>query len=349
MRKSLIATAVLVGLMALTAAAPAAAVAAEGETEIRRTAGGKPDFTGVYDISSITPFTRPREFGDKLTLTVEEAQANAKSRAERDAAQAAPSDPERGAPKEGGNVGAYNNFWFEWGSRNFMIDGKYRTSVLVDPPDGQMPAMTLEGKAREAAAPKFAWPNRGYAWWLESGDIPYDGPETNIVGVRCMYQPTASVAIRPLPYNNVKTIVQTEDHFMIMIEWMHWTRVVRIGGEHMPAEYTSLSGDSIGWWEGDTLVVETTNFRDMPDLRGKGVRVIEKFSPIDGESLLYGFTVENPEYEAPYSGELPWPKTSGKSYEYACHEGNYAMGNTLRGARLLEAEFEKGRSSTGQE
>ncbi len=344
MEKSLIVAVVLAGLIVISSAAAAAA-----DDGIRRTAAGKPDFTGVYDISSITPFSRPKDFGDKLTLTPEEAQALAKRRADTNAAQDAPSDPERAAPEEGGNVGAYNNFWFEWGSQNFMIDGKYRTSVLTDPPNGQMPAMTEEGKKRAAAAPKFAWPNRGYAWWLESGDIPYDGPETNIVGVRCMYQPTASVAIRPLPYNNVKTIVQTEDHFMINIEWMHWTRVVRIGGEHMPADYTSLSGDSIGWWEGDTLVVETTNFRDMPDLRGEGVRVIERFSPNDGDSLLYSFTVENPEYEAPYSGELPWPKTTGKSYEYACHEGNYAMGNTLRGARLLESEFKKGQSSTGQE
>ena len=342
MRKSLIATAVLVGLIA----AASAAVAAEGET--KRTASGKPDFTGVYDISSITPFSRPKEFGDKLNLTPEEAQALAKRRAETNAAQAAPSDPERSAPEEGGNVGAYNNFWFEWGSQNFMIDGKYRTSVLTDPPNGRMPAMTEQGKKRAAAAPKFAWPNKGYAWWLESGDIPYDGPETNIVGVRCFYQPSASVAIRPLPYNNVKTIVQTEDHFMIMIEWMHWTRVVRIGGEHAPDSYRSLSGDSIGWWEDDTLVVETTNFRDMPDLRGEGVRVVERFSPSGGDRLLYSFTVENPEYEAPYSGELPWPKTTDKSYEYACHEGNYAMGNMLRGARLLESEFQ-GQSSSGQE
>ncbi len=144
--------------------------------------------------------------------------------------------------------------------------------------------------------------------------------------MRCFYQPTASVAIRPLPYNNVKTIVQTEDHFMIMIEWMHWTRVVRIGGEHASDSYRSLSGDSIGWWEGDTLVVETTNFRDMPDLRGEGVRVVERFSPSGGDRLLYSFTVENPEYEAPYSGELPWPKTTDKSYEYACHEGQLRDG-----------------------
>ena len=342
MKKSANATAVLIGIFA----AATAAVAAEGE--IKRTADGKPDFTGRYDISSITPFSRPAEFGDKLYLTPEEAQARAKRRADTNAAQAAPSDPERAAPEEGGNVGAYNNFWFEWGSQNFMIGGKYRTSVLTDPPNGQMPAMTDEGKRRAAAAPKFQWPNKGYAWWLESGDIPYDGPETNVLGVRCLYQPSASVAMRPLPYNNLKTIVQTDDHLMIMIEWMHWTRVVRIGGEHAPDSIRSLSGDSIGWWEGDTLVVETTNFLDKPDLRGEGVRVIERFSPLDGDSLLYSFTVENPEYEAPYSGELPWPKTTDMSYEYACHEGNYAMGNMLRGARLLESEFQ-GQPSTGQE
>ena len=171
MRKSLIATAVLVGLIA----AASAAVGVEGE--IKRTPSGKPDFTGVYDISSITPFARPQEFGEKLTLTPEEAEANAKRRADANAAQDGPSASagERAAPEKGGNVGAYNNFWFEWGSQNFMIDGKYRTSVLTDPPNGQMPAMTEEGKAR-VRPPRRS--SRGRTAATPGGSSPATSPTT---------------------------------------------------------------------------------------------------------------------------------------------------------------------------
>ena len=154
---------------------------------------------------------------------------------------------------------------------------------------------------------------------------------------------------RPLPYNNVKRIVQNDDYVMILVEWMHEPRVIRLDSEHVTTRIRTLDGDSIGWWEGDTLVVETTNFLgDRPGEPRPGLRVIERFSPIDGEALRYQFTVYDPEYEAPYSGELPWPKTDGKLFEYACHEGNYAMGNTLRGARLLEQEYnqQKARRAT---
>jgi hypothetical protein len=109
--------------------------------------------------------------------------------------------------------------------------------------------------------------------------------------------------------------------------------------EHQPSHIRSLAGDSIGWWEGDTLVVETTNFLELPNKPKEGFRVVERFSPVRDEGLLYQFRVEDPEYTAPYGGELLWPKTDARSYEYACHEGNYAMGNTLRGARLLEQEW----------
>jgi hypothetical protein len=147
--------------------------------------------------------------------------------------------------------------------------------------------------------------------------------------------------MRPLPYNNLKTIVQTEDYVTILVEWMHWARIIRLDSEHLPAEMRSLGGDSIGWWEGDTLVVETTNFLESPGVPKDGLRILEYFSPIDPDSLLYKFTVNDPDYEAPYTGELVWPRTGQRSYEYACHEGNYAMGNTLRGARLLEEEWLK--------
>ena len=324
-----------------------AAFAAEGD--VPRTASGKPDFSGNYDISSITPFQRPEALGDRLFLSQEEAQSMKEKSAAARAAGAQASDPERAPPKKGGNVGAYNDFWFEWGSEGFAIDGKVRTSVLTDPPNGRMPTLTEAGAARLAAEPKFAWPNKGYAWWLESGETPYDGPEDNVLGVRCLYQPTASVAIRSLPYNNLKTIVQTDTHLMLFIEWMHWARVVRIDSEHLPSEIRSLGGDSIGWWEDDTLVVETTNFLSAPNIPREGYSVTERFSPINEGGLLYSFTVVDPDYEEPYSGELPWPKTEQRAYEYACHEGNYAMGNLLRGARMLEKEYVEKQGSSGDE
>ena len=333
---------VIIAALALAVATPLAA------DDIPRTASGKPDFSGHYDISSLTPFQRSEEFGERLFLTEEEANAMASRAARSRERGSQTSSPERDAPKAGGNVGAYNDFWFEYGSKGFAIDGKFRTSILTEPANGRMPARTEAGRKRQAAAPRFAWKNIGEAWWLESGDTPYDGPEDMVLGVRCLYQPSASIPIRPLPYNNLKTIVQTDDHVMIHIEWMHWTRVVRMDSEHPPSHIRSLAGDSIGWWDGDTLVVETTNFLQLPRVPKEGFRVVERFKPVSAEGLLYQFTVEDPEYTATYGGELLWPKTEAKSYEYACHEGNYAMGNTLRGARLLEQEWEaKQKASSG--
>jgi hypothetical protein len=336
----------IVALLGVGLAVPAASAA---DSDIPRTASGKPDLSGNYDISSLTPFQRPKKFGEQLYLTLEEAKAIEKTAADNRESRAQASDPDREAPPSGGNVGAYNDFWFEWGKDAFAIDGKFRTSILTDPSNGRMPPATEEGKKRLADLPRFAWQNKGEAWWLETGDQPYDGPETMVLGVRCIYQPTASVPIRPLPYNNLKTIVQTDTHVLINIEWMHWARIVRIDSEHLPSAIRSLAGDSIGWWEDDTLVVETTNFLASPGVAREGLRVVERFSPIDEKGLLYQFEVEDPDYEASYSGELLWPKTDQRSYEYACHEGNYAMGNTLRGARLLEQEWSAKQAGSGDE
>jgi hypothetical protein len=319
-------------------AIPITAAAAD---DVNRTASGHPDFSGRYDISSLTPFQRSEVFGERLFLTPTEAQAMESKAATSRVSQAQPSDPNRAAPEAGGNVGAYNDFWFEWGSKGFAIDGKFRTSILTEPANGRMPALTEAGKKRLAAEPRFAWQNTGDAWWIESGDTPYDGPENMVLGVRCLYQPTASVPIRPLPYNNLKTITQTDDLIMINIEWMHWSRLIRIDSTHLPDHIRSLSGDPIGWWEGDTLVVETTNFLATPNVPRDGYRVVERFTPVRNEGLLYQFSVDDPDYTAPYGGELLWPKTEARSFEYACHEGNYAMGNTLRGARLLELEWQQ--------
>jgi len=278
-----------------------------------------------------------------MTLTDEEAMAIADGRRRRTEALAKASDPGRGAPPAGANVGAYNDFWMDWGTGNFKLDGQYRTSVVIDPPNGQLPEPTQIQADNWAHGPRFDWgKNDGTAWWMESdGPAPYDDPEFNTPGIRCIYQDATTVPIRSLPYNNMYSITQTETHVVILVEWMHYARIIRLDSEHGPADLVKLGGDSIGWWEGDTLMVETTNFRSMLGLPQAGMRVVEEFSPIDSDSLRYKFTVEDPRYSGPYTGEELWPRSDQRLYEYACHEGNYAMGGTLRGARLLEKEWEE--------
>ncbi len=337
--------ALLVAAAPLSCPATSAAQASETTNAIPRTADGRPDLSGTYDIASLTPFERDPKYGDQLFLTPEEARRIDEAAAAAMAVANSASDPDRGAPPAGGDgstgasgkVGGYNAFWVDPGTATLPIDGKFRTSILTDPPNGRLPPLTEAGKARRALINPYSNPNTGDAWWLETGDDPYDGPESLSLLDRCLYVGGASVPMRPVLYNNVKTIVQSPDHVVINIEWMHWARIVRIDGEHPPSDIRSLGGYSVGTWEGETLVVETRNFLARPGVP-RDLRVIERFSRLDAETLLYQFTVEDPDYEVPYSGELPMPETSGKLYEYACHEGNYAMGNILRGARLLEKE-----------
>ena len=328
---------VLIGLLVLSF------VSLLSHADIPRLPNGKPDLSGRYNISTRTPYTRPTDFGDRAYLTKEEARAiEEKTRAAR-ARGATKSDPDRSAPK-GGNIGAYNDFFFEWGDTAFKIDGKYRTSIIVEPKNGQLPPVTEYGKRRWQTSTKYEWPNErtgsknGTAWWMETGDEPYNGPESRNLGDRCIMTGVATYAIMSLPYNNVKTIVQTDDHMMLNIEWMHFTRVFRMNDEHRPQDIMSLAGDSIGWWEGDTAVIESTNFMMERSQPMEGYRLIEKFTPTKG-GLVYYFRVEDPGYETPYAGEMFWPRSDDYNYEFACHEGNYYMGNMLRGARLLEREW----------
>ncbi len=331
------------------------AFAAEGD--IPRTASGRPDLTGNYDIASLTPLQRDPKHGDKLYMTPEEAQEIAKAAAAVRALTSADSDPDREAPPVGGDgssgpsgaVGGYNFFWLDLGTDTYTIDGKYQTSILFDPPNGRFPALTDAGEERRGEINPYAYKNTGDAWWLDTGDDPYDGPETLSLLDRCLYVGVASVPAQPVPYNNLKTIVQTDTHVMIMIEWMHEARIIRLNSEHLPSHIRSLSGDSIGWWEGDTLVVDTTNFLAVPHVPREGLHIIERFTRTDEATVLYEFTVNDPDYAAPYSGKFPWPQTDAKNYEYACHEGNYALGNILRGARLLEREALAKRQSSGGE
>ena len=342
---------VLVGTGVVWAALPLTA-------EIPRTDDGKPDFSGTYDISSLTRMDRDPELGERMTYTVEEVEELKRVAHSRVDEAAAPSDPEReglkaleGQARERGvdNSGTYTPgshdwFWFDCGGQYcdyYQVDGEYRTSIVIDPDNGRRPPVSEAGEARRATLrPYYKAKYPGEAWWLAEGGDPYDNPENMSIGDRCIYMSLA-VPASPSAYNNMKTIVQSDDHVLIMVEWMHWARAIRLDSEHLPDDMISYGGDSIGWWEDDTLVVETTNFQDFmgPHDPRPGLRIVERFSPIDETSLLYNFTVHDPDYEAPYTGEFPWQKSDKRLYEYACHEGNYSMSNTLRGARVLEAKW----------
>ncbi len=337
--------------------------------DIPRTTDGKPDLTGTYDVATLTPLQRPREFGDNLELTPEEAQKimdaeeAAMAEANRNRGPATEAPPEGGAAPVGsdesqrealgaGNVGGYNFFWVDRGTEVSLVNGKFRTSILVDPPNGRMPAPTPQAMARFAERRKLFRPNDGTAWWLDvDGPGPYDGPESLGISERCIIGFSGATPTFPTLYNNYKRIVQSEDHIMILIEMVHDARIVRMNAEHRPSALRTHLGDSIGRWEGDTLVVETKNFlADSGQGRGSGesLHVVERFTPKGNGDLLYRFTVTDPEtWTAPWTGEYVWrSEPDAKVYEYACHEGNYSMGGILRGARLLEVEAQ---ASSGSE
>ena len=326
---------------------------AAGADDMPRTADGRPDLSGNYHVATLTPLQRPRMFGENRFLSREEADRIAAEERDRMAEAQQDTDPDREAPPVGGdgspgasgNVGGYNAFWIDRGDDTIAIDGQFPTSIIVDPPNGRFPEMTPAARERMLARRAMFRENKGEAWWLKEGLAvgPYDDPELRPLGERCLlgFGSTSGPPMLPVLYNNVKRIVQTPDHVMILTEMVHDARIIRIGGEHAPPDVRKWMGDSVGRWEGDTLVVETTNFRDQTGLSGgtEHLRVEERFSRLDADTLLYGFTVEDPTvWDAPWSGEYPWPATDSSVYEYACDEANYALGNIMRGARLLEAD-----------
>ena len=339
-----------------------APVAAAQNDDLPRTPSGHPDLSGTYDVSTLTPMQRPTELGEKLFLTDEEAAEIAERERSRTVERNRPSDPDRGAPPQGGdgsagpagNVGGYNTFWLDRGTGAFQIDGKWRTSILTDPPNGRFPPQTearreAQRVAREARSTGVRRRNNdGTAYWLEAGldaPGPYDNMEQRGFAERCLLAFSSTAGPPTLPnyfYNNHKRIVQGEDTVVILVEMVHDARIVRMNAEHDPPEIRKWLGDSIGWWEGDTLVVETTNFRDRPAFSqgSANMTVTERFSRIDADTLLYNFTVEDSTvWSAPFTGEYVWPRSDNKMFEYACHEGNYALEGIMRGARLLEADF----------
>tara|TARA_B100000900_G_scaffold415382_1_gene445073 strand:+ start:28 stop:1098 length:1071 start_codon:yes stop_codon:yes gene_type:complete len=324
------------------------------EAEIKRTPSGKPDLSGVYDTGTLTPEQRPEFLGEIKYLYPWVADLlNWAAQTAYEWFQEDTSDADRGAPPAGGDgnntagaggVGGYNAFYIDIGKTASQIDGKVPTSILYDPPNGRRPP-TLEGVSARLGDiyQSFIHENTGTATWLDKeGPGPFDGPESLAPSERCLISFAATVPTLPSLYNNYKRIIQTEDHLMILQEMVHDARIIRIDGEHSDPNNRSWLGDSIGRWEGDTLVVNTKNFKGISGLGGadENLEVEERFSIAEDGNLLYDFTVvDDTVWEAPWSGQYIWTKSQSKVYEYACHEGNYAMGNILRGARLLEREW----------
>ena len=342
----------LAGQASKATAAGKPAAAARGA--VPRLPDGRPDLQGTYDLGTLTPVER--QAGSPLVLTDEEAVKLEQAVAARKNVQAGPVKADRAAPPVGGdgspgpagNVGGYNSFWIDSGSRYSTVDGRKRASILIDPADGRVPPMTPQARQRFA---RNVRPTSDQAAREEDpgfeGNGAYDDPERRTLAERCLMGFGSTSGPPVLPnyfYNNLHQIVQTPDAVLILTEMVHDARVVRINAEHLPKTMTKWMGDSVGRWEGDTLVVDTANFSDRTRFRGStaNMHVVERFTRVDAKNLLYRFTIEDPEtWTQPWTGEYTWPVTDELLYEYACHEGNYALGNILRGARLKEANAGK--------
>ncbi len=344
------------GLIAAAAAAVALApLAAQTRSAIPRMPDGHPDLQGTYDLATLTPIERqagtPLVIGDEDARKIERQAAARKQYGDTPLKRDRPAPPVGGDGSAGpaGNVGGYNTFWIDAGSLMTVVDGRKRASILIDPPDGRIPAMTPQARqrmARNANRPTSDQTAREDDPGFE-GNGAYDDPERRPLGERCLMGFGSTSGPPVLPnyfYNNLHQIVQTRDQVLILTEMVHDARVVRMNAEHLPKSITKWMGDPVGRWEGDTLVVDTTNFSEKTRFRGStaNLHIVERFTRTDNKNVLYRFTIEDPDtWTRPWTGEYTWPSTDEKLYEYACHEGNYALGNILRGARLKEAEEAK--------
>jgi len=356
------AIALALGLSAIPLAVLAAQPPAKtpGNWVVPRTPDGVPDFQGNWSNETQTPLERMGKGGP--TLTEEQAAALEKRAADVDEFRDRPTDPNEKATKDngtydlaavpgeptfveriaqaaGGNVGGYNGFWLDPGNKVVRIDGVARSSIVVDPADGRIPQLTDAGKKRMAERMGFE---------KKAGD--FDGPEVRSLSDRCLTSFGSNAGPPMLPnyfYNNNYTIVQTKDHVMIMTEMVHDARIIRLGGKHAPAQINSWFGDSIGHWEGDTLVIETTHINPIQLAESSPLgpyraasdqlKVTERITRTGPDVLNYKFTVEDPgALTASYSGELPFNRINEPIYEYACAEGNYALPGMLAGAREQE-------------
>lgn len=291
-----------------------------------RMAWGDPDLQGVWNTATITGLERFDGI-DELVISEEEVRQLER----RDASLLAEIDnfPAEDIPV-GEVVGGYNSFWFERGSRLLRVRGEPRTSIIIDPKNGKVP-YTIRGWAKY--------------WWTLLKTQKRNNPEEQLLGDRCVvgFGSTGGPPMLPVLYNNNYQFIQTPDQVLILVEMNHAIRTIRIDSDPLPQQIRPWLGDSIGHWEGDTLVVETTQFHPQQSFRGAikhqfyvglNSKVTERFTRVADKEIVYEFTVEDDDiYRQPWRGELSFRSTDGKIYEYACHEGNYGLSGMLAGER----------------
>ncbi len=300
---------------------------------------GTPDLQGIWTNASVTVLERP-DGVENLVLTDEEAQKFGGEWLGFLEGDQGVTDPDAPAPEAGENVGGYNTFWMDPGTKVARIKGEWRSSWIVEPKNGKLP-----------------WSMAGGAKALKAGQrmrSNFDGPEVRSPGERCIvgFGSTGGPPMLNVLYNNNYQIVQTADVVAILVEMNHNVRLIRIGKEHQDKALRGWLGDSIGRWEGDTLVVNTTNFHPDVSLRpairhrvflSPDAKVEERFTRIADQEIFYEFSVDDPSvYRQKWRGEMVFRKTDGPIYEYACHEGNYALPNILGGARQEEKKAAAG-------
>ena len=306
---------------------------------VPRTSEGQPDLQGFWTNATLTPVERPASLGDKLVLSAAEATAMEHQMAQRMEAASAPSDPNE-VQRAGQAVGGYNMFWADFGTQVAIVNGEHRSSLIVDPPQGRVPTLLPEAQKLVSAAER-----RGY-----------DGPEQRPLGERCLlaFGNASGPPMLPVMYNSNYQIVQTADTVMILVEMPHDVRLIHLDNKPLPAGLRPWMGHSIGHWEGDTLVVETSRLRKEQyiSIGGGGsyryvpssenLKVIERFKRTGPRTILYEFTVEDPEiFTQSWGGQVPLNAIDQPLYEYACHEGNYALPGILAGAREAEKQGRK--------
>lgn len=286
---------------------------------VPRTPDGVPDLQGVWTNATVTPLQRPANLAGKEFFTEAEAQAY-----EREAVARNNADIRGATPAQ--DVGtAYNAFWYDRGNQ---VVPTLRTSLIIDPPDGRLPPLTEFGRQLQAAR-VAARRTQG----------PADGPESRSLAERCIVWPNGGPPMVPSFYNNNYQIVQGPGYVAILVEMIHDARIIPTDGRaHLPEGVRQWMGDPVGHWEGDTLVVETTNFRPETGYQGSSehMKLTERFRRVSPDVLLYEFTVEDPAFARPWTAQIPMSPSEGAIFEYACHEGNEAMKGMLAGARADE-------------
>ena len=306
------------------------------DTGAPRTPWGAPDLGGVWDFRTITPLERPVALEGKAVLSAEEAAAFTQETIEGRNADRRDGGARRDVER------AYNDFWWDWGD---TLTEDNRTSLIVDPPNGRIPEMTPKAQARRQVARSEGL--RPVKARVLIGS-PAHGPEDLGLSERCMLGFNSGPPMLPSAYNNNVQLFQTPDHVVIFSEMIHEARVVPLDGRPtLPVAVRQWMGDSRGWWDGDTLVVESQNytaktgsFYTIVSTYGSGatLRLVERFTRVDDDTLIYEFTVDDSEtFVVPFTVAIPMQRTDAPLYEYACHEGNYGMTNLLTGARVQEA------------